>query len=314
MDDNSMARPGTVARRETPGHGSAAAWLAPPPHPLAQAPTASVKSPPHKAMPSQRPVPLLYAAPSPAAAAEVAAAAAAPHRRPLQLALRHGERLASPDSVMTGHGHDGAPPPPPPPGSRDSLQVPPPPPPVPVKKKPTAAVKITQKTAVMLGAPQEVPGVAPLAKATAPYTGRETYWDDRPKLITKPPPHGFRGPKPPGHAPAAGHAPLMTPQPLVKPPPQEHREDPRTLGLPPWRGTMEMARQAAQAAADAQEILEQAQLRADAATLAAARAAAAAGPELLEISDEEAEAAPGHEPGHDDPGYDHDWPHGWYGG
>ena len=81
-----------------------------------------------------------------------------------------------------------------------------------------------------------------------------------------------------------------------------------------------MARQAVQAARDAQEILEQAQLRADAATLAAARAraAAAAEPVLVdvEISDEEAEAAaaPGHEPGHDDPFYDPTWPHGWYGG
>ena len=196
-------------------------WLAPPPppNPLAQAPTAPVKAPPHKAMPSQRPLP--SAAPAPAAAAEVAAAAAAPHPQPQQLAydaLR--QRLASPDSRHPRY--DELPPPPPPPRAAACVprRPPPPPPwpPVPVKQKPTAAVKTTQKTAVMPGAPQEA------LEAPRPGQGdRSIHRPEHvlgrprpPRVKVKPPPAGFG----PGHAPA-GHAPLgppVKPRPRTPPP------------------------------------------------------------------------------------------------
>jgi len=82
--------------------------------------------------------------------------------------------------------------------------------------------------------------------------------------------------------------------------------------------------QAARAAADAQQVLEDAQQKHDAAQRVArrARAAAMAAEDALDaqavevISDDEAQAAaaPGHEPGHDAPVYNPTWPHGWYGG
>ena len=326
MDDDSMDRPGSVARRETPGagHGSAAKWLAPPPpppNPLAQAPTAltaPVKAPPAKAMPSQRPLPSAGRA-----AAEVAAAAAAPHPQPLPKQLAYDalrQRLASPDSRHPRY--DELPPPPPPPGSPPaSVRTPPPPPPwspVPVKPKPTApAVTTTQAP----GAPQEALE-APGAKATAaPYMGRNSYWDDRERsrVKVKPPPAGFG----PGHAPA-GHAPLsppVKPRPRTPPPtPQAPRTPP--VKPPPRSRTMELeACQAARAAADAQQVLEDAQQKHDAAQRVARRARAAAmaaedAQAVEEISDSDdqaqAAAAPGHEPRDDAP--NPDWPHGWYGG
>ena len=330
MDNDSMDRPGSVARRETPrpAAGSAAKWLAPPPpppNPLAQAPTAltaPVRAPPAKAMPSQRPLPSAGRA-----AAEVAAApaAAAPHPQPLPKQLPYDilrQRLASPDSRHPRY--DELPPPPPPPGSPPASQRTPPPPPrrwspVPVKQKPTAAAVTTTQTP---GAPQEALE-APGAKATAaPDLGRNSYRDDRERsrVKVKPPPAGFG----PGHAPA-GHAPLsppVKPRPRTPPPtPQAPRTPP--VKPPPRSRTMELeACQAARAAADAQQVLEDAQQKHDAAQRVArrARAAAMAAEDALDaqavevISDDEAQAAaaPGHEPRDDAP--NPDWPHGWYGG
>ena len=147
----------------------------------------------------------------------------------------------------------------------------------------------------MPGAPQEVLGFAPQPQAplTAPYTGRETYWDNRNRGVAKPPPHGF-GPGTPGLAPVP--APVM-PKPPVKLPPLI---DPWPLGLPHWTSQEEvravLARRAADEAADAAEL---AQRRAvDAAQAAAAAAAEAVAAEPAEAEAAEA-AAPANVPGHD---------------